>query len=446
MHWRSRLTTLRWRHDTPPLVLGIFGIIAAMLALTGSALIDGIRWRVARGAWHGGAVAEDPWYELGTALGFWGFVLFGLNFVLATRWHWLDRACGGLDRAYQVHGLVGRWALTALTLHLAVLVVQAWPDAAVIRQYLVPGADASYTSGLAGLALLVLLVVVTLWWRIPYQRWLASHRWMGVAYILGGAHAIIAQGDWYLWLLTGIGAFAWLDAGWLGPRRRGRRGVVSTIVRHRGVTDLICTLERPLPATAGQFVWLRVPAEPTIPAHERHPFSLSAIEAPDRVRISARVAGDFTAALAMVPVGTVVSLEGGYGSFGERARAAGPAAVWLAAGIGITPFLALVRTIEPQHAPRAVIWSVRHAEDAVHLDELRTQLQRYDTTRFVLHCTASSGRLDASRIAQYADGDWSQGLVLVCCGPPALQDALRRQVRTLGASRSQCISEAFALR
>ncbi|MBU6336134.1 MAG: ferric reductase-like transmembrane domain-containing protein [Chloroflexi bacterium] len=446
MHRHIRMIALRWWRDTPPLASGIVAIIAAMLALTGSALIDGIRWRIVQGTWHGGADKGDPWYELGTALGFWGFVLFGLNFVLATRWRWLDRACGGLDRAYQLHGLVGRWAVTALALHLAVLLVQAWPDAAVVRQYLVPGADASFTSGMLGLLLLIMLVAITLWWRLPYQRWLASHRWMGVAYVLGGAHAIIAQGDWYLWLLTGGGAAAWIDAGWLGPRRRARRGVVTAVVRHRGVTDLICTLERPLPATAGQFVWLQVPGGTAVPPHERHPFSLSAIDDPRHVRISARAVGDYTAALAAVPVGAVISLEGGYGSFGTRARAAGNAAVWLAAGIGITPFLALLRAAAPADAPRALIWSVRHPDDAVHLAEVHMQLQRLGAIRFVLHVSAQAGRLDAARIARDADGDWSQGLVLVCCGPPALQTDLARQLRALGARPGQFVGEAFALR
>jgi hypothetical protein len=27
-------------------------------------------------------------------------------------------------------------------------------------------------------------VAATIWVRFPYQRWLASHRWMGVPYIL----------------------------------------------------------------------------------------------------------------------------------------------------------------------------------------------------------------------------------------------------------------------
>lgn len=43
--------------------------------------------------------------------------------------------------------------------------------------------------------LLAILVAATIWVRFPYQQWLASHRWMGVPYILGGAYAIVAQGD-----------------------------------------------------------------------------------------------------------------------------------------------------------------------------------------------------------------------------------------------------------
>ncbi|WP_322487396.1 ferric reductase-like transmembrane domain-containing protein [Chloroflexus sp.] len=152
----------------------------------------------------------DPLYELGTSLGFWGFLLFGLNVVLATRWRWVEQLFGGLDRVYALHGLLGRWTLTLILLHLGILLAQALPDWGLAATYIIPGLDLSYTLGGAGVVLLTLLVVATFWVRFPYQRWLASHRWMGVPYLFGGTHAIVAQGDWYLWLLTIIGGYAWI--------------------------------------------------------------------------------------------------------------------------------------------------------------------------------------------------------------------------------------------
>ena len=77
---------------------------------------DAIAYRLRLGRWVLGADTTDPLYELGTSLGFWGMLFFCLNFILATRWHWVETLSGGLDKVYQLHAFVGKSAMTMLLL------------------------------------------------------------------------------------------------------------------------------------------------------------------------------------------------------------------------------------------------------------------------------------------------------------------------------------------
>ena len=69
-----------------PATLAVYALCAyvALVALYNLAL--GVTVRLDTGTLALPGDPNDPIYELGTSLGFWGFLLFGFNFVLATRW------------------------------------------------------------------------------------------------------------------------------------------------------------------------------------------------------------------------------------------------------------------------------------------------------------------------------------------------------------------------
>lgn len=392
----------------------------------------------------------DPLYELGTSLGFWGFLFFGLNFVLATRWRWVERLFGGLDRVYTLHALVGRWTLVLLLLHLGILVVQALPDWGLAATYVVPGRDLSYTLGSGGVLLVTLLVAATIWIRFPYQRWLASHRWMGVPYILGGAHAIIAQGDWYLWLLTLAGGYAWIYSillyRWLGPRHSG---TIRRVVGLHEVTELTIALDRPHNFQPGQFVFLSIVRSAAQLPDEQHPFSISAILDAHTFRISAKRLGDYTARLGAVTPGDNVIIYGSYGNFGTRGRAAGGPALWVAGGIGVTPFLSLLRSIATEQVtasgPISFVWAVRTPADAVYLEEIMALAATVPQMHFHLHVSVTDGLLTAQRLTELSGAHSSRQQILLC-GPPPMMHAITAQLLAQGVRRSQIVSEEFALR
>jgi predicted ferric reductase len=317
-HFPHLLSLDALRRHTPA-ILTVYALCTYIALVSLYNLWLGINVRVAGRILALPGDSADPLYELGTSLGFWGFLLFGLNFVLATRWRWVERLFGGLDRVYTLHGLLGRWTLALILLHLGVLTAQALPDWGLASTYVVPGLDLSYTLGGAGVLLLTLLVAATIWVRFPYQRWLASHRWMGVPSIFGGAHAIVAQGDWYLWLLTVGGGLAWVYSSFLyvrlGPRHGGS---ISGVRGLGGVTELTIGIERPHGFQPGQFVFLSVTRSAAGLPDELHPFSISAILDERTFRISAKRLGDYTARLGELAPGGAVTIYGSYGTFGAR--------------------------------------------------------------------------------------------------------------------------------
>lgn len=423
-------------------------LISALIALVGittlQTLVAVVEYRLARGAWLFAADSADPLYELGTSYGFWGMVFFCLNFVLATRWRWVEALSGGLDKVYQLHGLVGKWTLSLLVAHYALLLFQALPDTRTVLAYSIPGLDVSYTLGGLGLFVLTGLVVVTIWYRLPYQTWLKTHTSMGVAYILGGAHALVAQGDWYIALLTLVGGYAWLYSlvFYRKHAAHARGEVLQTRHIHR-ITELVLRLENTFTVAPGQFVFFGVTQSRAGLPDELHPFSVSQIIDATTIRISAKAIGDYTGALPQLHAGDRVVVYGPHGYFGAHATTGG-AVLWVAGGIGITPFLNMLHSeaARPQAQAVSLVWAVREPVEAIYADEI-TQLTA-QAPHITVHIHV--GVLTAAVIAQLTGQSPTAYATLAVCGPPPMMAALRSQWRAAGVARERIVSEEFGMR
>jgi predicted ferric reductase len=414
-------------------------------------LWGGIELRRQTGEFFLAADTADPWYELGTSFGFWGMLYFGLNFVLAARWRFVEDLAGGLDRAYHLHAFVGKAALIFLVTHLVVLALQAIPDQQVLAQYLVPFVDINYTLGMAGVVLLVALVALTIWVKLPYNSWLQTHKWMGIPYVAGSMHAILLQLDWYLILIMVAGCYAWVYRlvlhRRLAPPTAGRVLAVNTAA---GVTELTIGLDRPLAAEAGQFVFFAVRSSEAGLPPEAHPFSISGIYDERTIRISAKALGDYTRRLSELRPGDGVTVGGPYGRFGARRSLVTGPMLWVAGGIGITPFLSLLQQEaarpSPLRAPITFVWSVKRREEARYLEEIEQAVQAAPHVQFHLHVAEADGYLTAEKLVRLSEQPRLAAAYMFLCGPPAMMKSLGAQCRRLGLPRRRLITEEFAIR
>ncbi len=385
------------------------------------------------------------------ALGATAFTLMGLNLLLATRAPGLDRLFLGLDQIYFSHKWMGVVALICAFLH---------------QQIKINTEGQQVTQALSALAIqvaeiafyaLVPLVLISYFKRIPkiafeipYRFWRWTHRLLGVVFLALVFHQFFVKAPFdnntmlavhlNIVAVIGIASFAWTQ---LGPFLRTKGYVVSKITKHPACT--IVDLEpkgRGVAPKPGSFAFVSFSAKGL---GETHPFTVSKTRAGGGIQFSIRGLGDFTKALRDgLSEGDTARVEGGYGRFDYRRG--GATQIWVAAGIGITPFLAWADSLIADNMSQiALIYCVRNEAEAVGLDRLQAAAARMPGFSVTLHKSDTDGRFDATRLVVLAPFDIAQAS-LWFCGPPPLRVALQKGLKDAGKRPRSIHFERFEFR
>ena len=378
-------------------------------------------------------------------LGSSALVMMSFCHVMATRWRFLETIFGGLDRIYVLHKWLGIGSLIGLVLHDAI-------DAETARRV----SEGSFSEfgeilgsiGYHGVLILVLLSVATV---IPYHLWRVTHRFIGVFFIASVLHYLLVAKPFglldppglYLSIIGCLGAGCYLvtlvPAGLLGRERRYR--VTSRDVTGGSVRISLRPESRGFRHHPGQFAFLRCPVN----GDERHPFTISSASREDgAIAFTIRPVGGGTRQLveALGP-GNSVHVSGPYGRFTPRETKA--PRVWIAAGIGITPFVAMAEALEPIGAPVELLYCVRDRASAPHLDQLLNLASRKPRLRVTVFDASRGQRLAPESVLSYASAPASK-LQVFLCGPVGMRETFRRALLSLGVRRSGFHYEAFEMR
>ena len=117
---------------------------------------------------------------------------------------------------------------------------------------------------------------------------------------------------------------------------------------------------------------------------------------------------------------------------------------FFAAGIGVTPAIAMIRTlvIRGDQRPFHLDWSAPHREDFVFKAELERVWAKFPNFSFLLHPTRTQGRLTAETIRErYA---YTEGAVAFLCGPQAYMDRVRSHLVSAGWLNEAIRQELFS--
>jgi len=186
---------------------------------------------------------------------------------------------------------------------------------------------------------------------------------------------------------------------------------------------------------------------------ERHTFSIASAPGQDELVVATRMRDSaFKRALRGLAAGAPVKVEGPSGSLtlhGDAARAA----VFIAGGIGITPFMSMLRhaAAEPSARQFTLIYSNRRPEDAAFLDELGKLAQSQGNFRLAATMTqpgksarqwdGARGQIDGARIREVCGG--LAAPVYYLAGPPAMVEGMREVLNEAGVSDDDIRSEEF---
>jgi ferredoxin-NADP reductase len=160
----------------------------------------------------------------------------------------------------------------------------------------------------------------------------------------------------------------------------------------------------------------------------------------------------FKRALASAEPGTTIHIDGPSGAMVLHEDAERPA-VFLAGGIGVTPFLSMARDAARRHLPHRVtmFYANRRPEDAAFLDELH-ELERHNP-RFRLVATMSqaekstrawdgeTGLIRPELLARYLPDLRSP--IYYCAGPHGMTMAMEVMLGDLGIADDDVRSEEF---
>jgi len=161
----------------------------------------------------------------------------------------------------------------------------------------------------------------------------------------------------------------------------------------------------------------------------------------------------FKRVLKTMPLGTEVRIVGPFGSLILHQNADRPA-VFLAGGIGITPFRSMLLQATEQKLPYHLIlfYSNRRPEDAAFLEELEELEKENSNYRFIGTMTemagsnrvwrGETGYINQEMPAKYI-GDLAAPIYYIA-GPPALVAAMERTLSDAGVNSDDVRAEEFA--
>jgi predicted ferric reductase len=408
--------------------------------------------------------------------GIFSLVLWTASFVLMLRLPLLERAAGGLDRLYWWHHVCGVLAYVVLLAHPLALGAaigaaqgSGWIAAAAVLTP--PGASGALRAGWLALALLMAMMLATFWLPLAYSRWRALHLASVPAFALGVVHAWAFAGPGLRALLGALALVSALALGWRYALGRGWvRAHPHRVakVAHPGPGLLDLELEpvgAPLRWRAGQFVFVAFfKGSDWRGCGEYHPYTIAGDAHPDGrgLRLLIRALGDCTGHLQSVRPGVRALVQGPYGGFLAQRDPARPQ-LWIAGGIGLTPFLAALRASGRAEGPGSAFTPpAGPAGPGATVPRIDLVHVHRPDDALALECAGEGAepapagvRLHSIKAGDDPDAVWRElldrvgdpaGRQVFLCGPPPLVDALSARLRDAGVAPQDIHSERFDFR
>lgn len=406
---------------------------------------------------------REFWTELSVGAGFVGLSVLCLQFALSARFRHIA-APYGMDMILQFHRQISFTALALVLSHpLILLLSDHWASLALLNVFTAPWGMKLGVTALVALVVLIVLAVARQPLRLSYEAWRASHGLLAVVAVAAGLGHILLVGQYLdltwkraLWdgfILATVGLLFYSRLG--KPLKLWRRPyVVERVESERGNTTTIVL--RPvghggLRFEPGQFAWVRLGDSPF--SLQEHPFSFSSsAQDPETVAFTIKALGDFTSTIADIQPGTRAYVDGPYGAFSIDRLPEAEGFVLVAGGVGITPFMSILRTMADRGDARPVIlfYASRNQEVTTFREELEALEQRMRLK--VVHVLdkppadwmGERGFITPDLLARYLPEErrtWHYML----CGPPPMMAAVERALLDIGVPYAHVRSERFNL-
>lgn len=401
--------------------------------------------------------------SLGQITGLLGMALLSINFILAARFKYLDKLFNGLNIVYIKHHIIGAISFCLILFHPVFLIIQ----------YLLISLRASFDFILAfqnwpillgevALLVMVILMVITFYFKLKYQNWKNSHKFFGVVLLLSGLHMFFVPSDfsnnnamkYYMLVLFILGAYSYFYRTIFGIYKKGELKYKLEEVRkvNESTVELrLSALSEKLKFLPGQFIFLRFETSVQIKNNdilsESHPFSIISSPLDEDLLLGIKIFGDYTSMVYLLKPGAICRIEGPFGAF-SYLKADSKRQIWVAGGVGITPFLSMARHLSLENISTNkyeidLYYSVKNASEAAFSSDLVKISNENKNFKFYQHFSEENGHITASFISKNSQNIDNAEIFL--CGSSNFMKSLREQFIKLGFVNNKIYSEEFSL-
>jgi len=397
-----------------------------------------------------------PWpvylYEAGRVLALMGFVLIAFQYLLSSKIKWVEKGIG-LDRLFGIHKRCGAIILGIASAHPLLLLLSER-----LQGYSTPIGLLKVLGLIALLGIWATAGAAILYGRIPftYEAWKRVHLVGYFILPLAFFHSFLigstlqrgpVRAFWGILALIYVAALV----GRIRQRYALRRHPfsVATVSRETDDTWRLHFEGDHKDYAPGQFMVVQLARKGNV--SEPHPFTIASSPTRKGLCICVKAVGDFTSTIGETSRSDLAYIDMPYGIFTFLNHDA-DRLVFIAGGIGITPFMSMLRYICDRELQKEVVllWANKREKDIAFRDELEEMASQMPSLK-VLHIVSrqedwpgEKGRIDADKLKKHV-GDFHQGEFFLC-GPPQMMRDVEKTLSSLGVPKKRIHVERFALR
>ncbi|WP_299198600.1 ferric reductase-like transmembrane domain-containing protein [uncultured Amphritea sp.] len=412
--------------------------------------------------------ASLPWEVYDNSLyvsGLLSIAFMSVTMMLATRPRWLEAPFNGLDQIYRLHKWSGILAVLFALSHWLIEMGDDLIKALFGRAGRLPEQDfsgftdmmreAAEAIGEWGVYLVFGMLILTLWKRFPYNLWRYAHRAMPLLYLSLVFHTVWLVPlvwwqqpiGWLMGLLLAGGSVASLLSikGLIGRSRRVQGTITAISTSAMGIIEVECQLERQWKGhRAGQFAFVSFDH-----SEGAHPFTIaSADHGNGQISFQIKGLGDYTRQLGhRLKIGQPVTVEGPYGQFYFKQRQQNATQIWIAGGIGVTPFLAWLESLQNQadkSLEAEMHYCIHDSAKDPFVERLQEACNGLSGIQLHIHDSSQGSKLTAKQLL--AEHPETKAMEVWFCGPSSWASSLEKALRESLKAPLSFRQEAFELR
>lgn len=395
-------------------------------------------------------------YNLSMVAGALAYITFMNQFILSSRLGLLEKFIPQ-DRLLYIHGIMGILTAALVFSHFIIKYLIVLRFGTLMFQSLLGIFALLIYASIGPASLLVLRGRTRKKDSSPaYEKTRKVHNMFALAGLVTLIHVFLASSTWTLalkiftlsWGVFALGTYVFHKI--IRPYRAAPLEVSEVTHCAPGVyTYSFNTIEpdKLKARKSGQFGYFCFKSE--VVGNECHPFTISS-SASSEIETVIRASGDFTRGLKDVPIGTKVRFDGPYGHFNPEDFKQGTCVIMLAGGIGITPFMSMLRDDDLRSKYKMnLVWSVRTPDDINVLSSIvKTDEQDDFSSRFIYTRTApegeSTGRLNKTILTELMHKYPLKETVWFICGPPEFSSSMRKMLKDLKIRPQRIRVERFS--